>query len=69
MFHVHEELCGEDKAGRPVVKFEGYRPVVRLGGNDYGLVNQVFELARPSNAEVQANLSNMSTLSVSPKRS
>jgi flavin reductase (DIM6/NTAB) family NADH-FMN oxidoreductase RutF len=45
-FHVQEELLDISHT-HPSVKFEGYRPVSRLGGNNYGHVTDWYEILRP----------------------
>lgn len=45
-FHVQEELLDLSHT-HPSVKFEGYRPVSRLNGNNYGHVTEWYEIKRP----------------------
>uniref|UniRef100_A0A7S3LNX4 Flavin reductase like domain-containing protein n=1 Tax=Aplanochytrium stocchinoi TaxID=215587 RepID=A0A7S3LNX4_9STRA len=46
--HVKKELYDPEKG---VVKFEGYRPISRLGGTTYGKVGDTFSLPRPEKDE------------------
>eukprot|EP00514_Thraustochytrium_sp_LLF1b_P013333 CAMPEP_0184542288 /NCGR_PEP_ID=MMETSP0199_2-20130426/1884_1 /TAXON_ID=1112570 /ORGANISM="Thraustochytrium sp., Strain LLF1b" /LENGTH=261 /DNA_ID=CAMNT_0026936059 /DNA_START=82 /DNA_END=867 /DNA_ORIENTATION=- len=52
-FHVQEELLDTSRSA-PVMRFEGYKPMCRLGGNDYGLVTDPFTLARPTDEQAEA---------------
>jgi flavin reductase (DIM6/NTAB) family NADH-FMN oxidoreductase RutF len=49
MIHVASELCDIDGAGKgkPTVRFDGFRPMARLGGNTYGRTTSTFDLPRP----------------------
>ena len=47
MFHVQRALLLDDGGGQPRVRFDGPRPVSRLGGNSYGLTTTLFDLPRP----------------------
>ena len=60
MAHVHEALLDDSDAGKPQVRFEGFRPVSRLGGNTYGLTTRVFDLPRPTRGDVSKVVGNRS---------
>eukprot|EP00611_Tribonema_gayanum_P011659 TRINITY_DN2197_c1_g1_i1.p1 TRINITY_DN2197_c1_g1~~TRINITY_DN2197_c1_g1_i1.p1 ORF type:complete len:129 (-),score=26.36 TRINITY_DN2197_c1_g1_i1:542-928(-) len=49
MFHVLEAVLDTVTHGptKPTVHFDKLRPIARLGGNTYGIVNTVFDLPRP----------------------
>lgn len=47
-FHVLEPLVAEGPRGLPVVKFEGYRPLGRIGGDDWVVCSDYFEIKRPA---------------------
>jgi len=46
-FHVQEELLDTSRES-PSVRFEGYRPVARLGGVDYASLGSVRSIPRPA---------------------
>lgn len=47
--HAAKAICDEAGAGegKPVINFERYAPLARLGGNTYGRVTSTFDLDRP----------------------
>lgn len=45
-FHVQEELLDTSRASL-AVKFDGYKPVARLGGNTFAFVGDTLDIARP----------------------
>jgi flavin reductase (DIM6/NTAB) family NADH-FMN oxidoreductase RutF len=47
LFHVIEPLLEEGPRGAPQVKFEGYRPIGRLGGDAYVHLGNYFDIPRP----------------------
>mmetsp|Transcript_9411 Transcript_9411/g.22728 ORF Transcript_9411/g.22728 Transcript_9411/m.22728 type:complete len:256 (+) Transcript_9411:1-768(+) len=49
MVHVATALCEMEGAGpgKPTVKFDGYNPLARLGGNTYARTTSTFDLPRP----------------------
>ena len=47
MAHVHDALLDDSKPGRPRVRFDGFAPVSRLGGNTYGSTTHTFDIERP----------------------
>lgn len=49
MVHAAKAICDEAGAGegKPVINFERYAPLARLGGNTYGRVTSTFDLDRP----------------------
>lgn len=48
LFHVSEALY--DPAGKGSVRFDGFAPLSRLGGNTYGRTTSTFDLPRPDRA-------------------
>mmetsp|Transcript_39908 Transcript_39908/g.55483 ORF Transcript_39908/g.55483 Transcript_39908/m.55483 type:complete len:280 (+) Transcript_39908:143-982(+) len=47
-FHVREDLLDTNDGKGPVqVKFEGYKPISRLGGNTYGTTSYIYDMPRP----------------------
>lgn len=47
MFHVHAELVDTGPRGAPQVKWEGYRPIGRLGGDRWVKLGDAFDIGRP----------------------
>jgi len=47
LFHVIEPLVEDGPRGAPQIKFEGYRPMGRLGGDRYVHLGNYFEIPRP----------------------
>mmetsp|Transcript_37930 Transcript_37930/g.69344 ORF Transcript_37930/g.69344 Transcript_37930/m.69344 type:complete len:115 (+) Transcript_37930:3-347(+) len=46
--HVYEALLDLSKgADSPQVKFDGYQPISRLGGNTYARTTETFDMPRP----------------------
>lgn len=50
--HLHESVHRKTAQGSDYVDHESFRPVGRLGGNDYGTIAEIFSMDRPpSDAE------------------
>ena len=47
-FHVLEPLLEVSSRGNPQVRFDGFAPLGRLGGNTWCHIGHRFDLARPS---------------------
>ena len=41
LYHVLEVVAGKSPSGKMIVDINKFRPMVRLGGNIYGVVGQV----------------------------
>ena len=52
MCHVHDSLLDLGYGpGKPRVKFDGFAPVSRLGGNTYGSTTRTYDLDRPDRSD------------------
>lgn len=51
VMHIHEGVAAKSPTGKTIIDIDKYQPISRLGGNFYGRIKEVIELARPTDDE------------------